>query len=323
MATTFSNNKRVLITGANGTVGRHLVRFLATRGFCPVQAVRSAQSEVTAGYPVLVTGDLSAQETSELDLTTCGKIHAVVHLAGVSSHASEELLATNIVGTRQLANAAGVAGIERFVFVSTALVHEIGKITDRESGQAVPLTPYAQSKLGAERALLEGKHTFDVIIVRSPPILHRKATGSIGLLMKALALGIPLPFGSVTENRIDFVSIGVLCDFLATCIMHPAAAGKTFNVSDGMPLSTRELLERLAAMTGQRTRMVSIPVPVLRKLLGVVSARLASRLLGDSLLDISLAANALGWSPAIEHCISAMNHPFSGPLSHAKKGNWD
>jgi nucleoside-diphosphate-sugar epimerase len=71
--------------------------------------------------------------------------------------------------------------------------------------------------------------------------------------------GIPLPFASI-ENKRSLIYVGNLVDALAVCATHPAAAGKTYLVSDGEDVSTPELLRRVASALGVPARLLPLPV---------------------------------------------------------------
>src|SRR5690606_25340300 len=94
------------------------------------------------------------------------------------------------------------------------------------------------------------------------------------------------------------VSRNTLCDLIAAVIDHPAAAGETFLVSDGRPISTRVLLERLAAARGRSAAFLPVPPALLSLPLKLFGRRaMAAQLFGDLEVDIEHTRRTLGWEP--------------------------
>lgn len=126
-----------------------------------------------------------------------------------------------------------------------------------------------------------------------------------------LRINVPLPLGSITDNRRSFVAMENLVDFLMVCLSHPHTANQTFMVSDGEDLSTAELLNRMANAMGCPARLFPVPCSLLNataKILG--KGQVADRLLGS--LQVSIESNRLllGWTPPIsvdEGLRSALN----------------
>ncbi|MHA6317717.1 NAD-dependent epimerase/dehydratase family protein [Altererythrobacter sp. CAU 1778] len=292
--------KRVLVTGANGAIGTRLVKLLANRGLMPIQGVRSERTRIRPEFPVLITGDLTASNTSALDFSSVAPIDCIVHLAGISSHqrhgSEEEWTSRNLRCAELVADAADTAGVGQLIFVSTSLIYDTGK-PDKTDDDQVPSTAYARGKLACEEYLKSRDLKCALTIIRPPPVLRRNAGGSIGLLQKFVDWNVPLPLASVSHNRVDFVSLDVLCDFLIACIESPHAEGETFDVSDGFPLSTRQLVLNLAVADRKKAILFPVPVSLLRVILEKVSGRLASLLLDDYLIDGARAQETLGWTP--------------------------
>jgi nucleoside-diphosphate-sugar epimerase len=81
--------------------------------------------------------------------------------------------------------------------------------------------------------------------------------------MRAIARGWPLPLASI-DNRRSLVYVGNLCDAIAACVESPGAAGRTFYVADGEPLSTPELC-RAIGRAGRPARLLRFRLPAGRK----------------------------------------------------------
>jgi UDP-glucose 4-epimerase len=296
----------VLVTGATGFLGRALVGRLARDGHSVRAAVRRDSGGWPAGVTPVAVGDLGGATdwSAALEGVDC-----IVHCAA-RAHVLRETAAdplaefrrVNTEGAIALGRQAAEAGVRRLVFISSIGVNgsETRGRPFTAADEPVPHSPYAVSKLEAEQGLaaIAARTPLELVTIRPPLVIGPDPKGNLATLRRAIRRGLPLPFGLVTRNRRDLVSLEVLCDLIETCLDHPAAAGRTFLVSDGRPLSTRALLEALAAADGREARLLPAPPALLSLLLGLVGkTSLRSQLLGDLEVDITATRAALGWSP--------------------------
>jgi nucleoside-diphosphate-sugar epimerase len=295
----------VLVTGANGFIGTAVTERLAHDGrFLVRPAVRRTLAlQSVAGAPVVV-GDLTDQTDWR---TALENQDAVVHLAArvhVMRDAAADPLAefrrTNVDGSRALALQAAAAGVRRFVFVSSLKVHgEEGRFT--EADPLAPVDPYGISKAEGERALKEvaTRSGMELVIVRPPLVYGPGVKANFAALMRAIARGLPLPIGSI-RNRRSLVAVDNLVDLLAVCLVHPAAAGETFLVSDGEDLSTPDLARRLGCAMSRPARIVPLPPSWLAGAATLAGRRSAAhRLLSSLTVDITKVREHLGWTAPV------------------------
>jgi nucleoside-diphosphate-sugar epimerase len=292
---------KVLVTGANGFVGRAVCRCLTERGHGPLAVVRRA----TGLSGEIVIANAIGEADWPAVLTDC---EAVVHLAARAHVMREEspdplqvFRAVNTGGTLRLAQQAAACGVRRFVFVSSIGV--TGNATQghafTENDVPAPHDAYAVSKLEAEQSLQAVAGAMEWVIVRPPLVYGPGAPGNFARLLKLARTGLPLPLGAV-RNRRSFIALDNLADFIVTCCEHPAAANQTFLVADGEDVSTTELLRRIAAACGKKAHLLPVPVSWLRwaaRALG--HPAVAQRLLDSLVVDSSKARRLLSWSPPI------------------------
>jgi nucleoside-diphosphate-sugar epimerase len=298
---------RVLVTGANGFVGRALCGRLAEDAHAVVPAVRGACG--LAGE--VIVGDIDGEPAWRSALGNCD---AVVHLAArvhvMHDTAINPLTlyrATNTDATLNLARQAAKVGAKRFVYLSSIKVNGEATEPDRPfhaDDPPVPEDAYAISKYEAEQGLMViAKETgMEVVIIRSPLVYGPGVKGNFASLVKWVRNGLPLPFGAL-KNKRSLVALDNLVSFIALCAdraKSPTAANKVFLISDGEDVSTTELLHLVAMAYGKKVFFIPVPqgwLNIVAKMLGKAEA--ASRLLGSLVVDNSPARDVLGWHPVV------------------------
>jgi nucleoside-diphosphate-sugar epimerase len=203
--------------------------------------------------------------------------HTVVHLANIADARAgrDELWRVNVDGTARAATLAAGEGVRRFLYISSAKA-------------GAPDDVYGEAKLAAENALTKvaSGAGLELVIVRPPLVYGPRVRANFLALMRAIARGWPLPLASI-DNRRSLVYVGNLCDAIAACVESPGAAGRTFYVADGEPLSTPELCRAIGHALGRPARLFPFPPALLP----------VERLTGSLEVDDSAIRNELGWRP--------------------------
>lgn len=298
--------RNVLVTGATGFVGRPLCELLLRGGHKVSAAVRDP-GRLPASIRPRRIGDIGPDTEWVEALFT---MDAVVHLAAHVHQMDEDARAgarnhhlVNALGTRHLAEAAAAHGVRRFVFVSTIKVN--GEHTDRRpftgDDPADPADPYAESKWQAERYLRDiADHTgMEVVILRPPLVYGPGVKGNFRVMLDTLAENRRLPFAAV-RNRRSLLHVDNLAGAIQRCLDHAKAANRTYLVKDGEDLSTPELIRRIDAAAGRRSRLMPVPLPLLR-LAGLLTGRGAqiARLTGSLVADDRPIRAELDWQPPV------------------------
>ena len=300
------NRSKVLITGANGFVGRYLMHHLVSEGLLVSCAMRTdTMLDDKIDRKILIP---SISDQTDWTEALSGR-EVVIHLAArvhvMNDSASDplaEFRKVNVEGTLNLARQAAKAGVKRFIFISSVKVN--GEYTKMEKpftelDSPGPKDAYGVSKLEAEQGLMKiAENTgMEVVIIRPPLVYGSGVKANFASMMRAVKRGIPLPLGDIYNKR-SFVYVGNLVSMIVRCIDHPAAANQVFLVSDGHDLSTTELLRDCATALGVKARLLPVPqkfIEVCANLLG--KRAVAQRLCGNLQVDISKARTALGWTP--------------------------
>lgn len=298
----------VLLTGATGFVGKHVAERLRRENVAPRIAVRTLEKGRVLGADaeLVAVGPVGSQTDWSVALHG---IQTVIHLAA-RAHILEEraadplaaFLEVNTLGTLRLATLAAQSGVRRFIFLSSVKVNgeSSGLRGFAASDPPAPVDPYGVSKLRAEQGLVQlaSETGMEIVIVR-PPLIYGPGVGANFLrLVRLVDRGIPLPVGAVRNER-SLVSIWNLCDLLVVCLQAPAAANRTFMVSDGHDLSTAGLVRQLAKALGRKPRIVNVP-PSLLGLAARLTGQMAeyTRLCGSLKIDMTDTIRTLEWRPA-------------------------
>jgi len=297
---------KILITGANGFIGSHLVNRVEPNNTV-IRHGRTTNTLLRSSNILQV--DINGRSDWRAGLQG---VDVIVHLAAIAHNNSNDRATideVNIKGTINLAQQAVESGVKRFIFISSIGV--LGNSTNSpfdESFIPFPHSIYAASKLRAEEGLLKiCKDTkLEVVIIRPVLVYGKGAPGNFSKLIALIKKMPVLPFG-LTVNKRSFISVNNLVDFISVCIKHPKAKNEVFCISDGHDASIREFTAAISRGLSKNVNQLPIPVFVLRvlgKLLG--RADQMEQLVGDLQVDISKAKLLLGWSPP-ETMLQAMS----------------
>jgi nucleoside-diphosphate-sugar epimerase len=311
--------QRVLVTGGTGFIGQQLLTLLAQTPLQVRLALRSATAPVT---PRLEAHQLEANklETQKPETIVVGElgpdtdwqaalvgVDAIVHLAGRAHMLKDwapdpaaEFQRVNCAGTLNLARQAIAAGVKQFIFISSiGAVTTLSRERLTEATPCRPDTDYGRSKYDAEvglRELCQGT-AMTWTILRPTLVYGPGNPGNMERLLKLIQTGLPLPLGSLPNQR-SFVYVGNLVAAILRCLEHPAAAGQVFLISDGEDFSTPALVKVLAQGLGKSALLLPCP-PALLQLLGRVTGQTKTieRLMGSLVVDSSKLRQTLDWHP--------------------------
>lgn len=300
---------KVLVTGATGFVGRGLCERLLQDGYAVRGAVRQIPNpKLVPDVERVVVGSLD----QDVDWSSAlSGVDFVVHLAA-RVHVMREFVVdplaefrkVNVTATINLARQAALAGVKRFVFISSVKVNGESTSIDRPftaEDVPTPVDPYGISKYEAEGALtkIAEETGMELVIIRPVLVYGAGVKGNFLEFMRWLEKGIPFPLGSISNQR-NLVSMGNLVDFILTCIKHPQAANQIFLVSDGDALSTPELFRMTASAMNKTAWLIPVPIGLLKRVGRLLGKGAYVQRLCESLrVDISKNRELLGWIPPV------------------------
>ncbi len=295
----------VVVTGAGGFIGSHLVEGLAARGARvralvhynsqgSIGGLRHVETRTLPGIDI-VAGDV--QDPHAMRSLVRGA-HAVFHLAALigipySYAAPASYVATNIGGTLNLLEAARAEGLQHVVVTSTSETYGTAQYKPiDEAHPAIAQSPYAATKVGADQLALSYHRAFDtpVWVVRpfntfGPRQSERAIIPTI--VAQALRRAGPLRLGSL-EPRRDFTYVtDTVAGFLAVA-QRPEAIGRVVNVGSGTSHTVREVVDAVGRILGRDLQIEQDPARVRPDRSEVM----------DLCADASVA-RSLGWKPEV------------------------
>lgn len=293
----------ILITGANGFLGRHLCALLFEQdNTYHITAVSNRHSEFA--HNNIITNDIHGYDWhSGLD-----NIDTVVHLIGrahitdkEASGSSGDYYKTNVELTKKIASAAKSTGVKRFIFISSIKVNGERSLNGKfkESDTPKPEDHYGKSKLDAEKALHQIIENSDmkITIIRPPLIYGKGVKANFQKLLELSQSNWPLPFGAINNKR-SLLYVENLVDFICTCMHSSNAANQTFLVSDDNDVSTTELIHHAATAANKKPFLIPIPNTWIKYMLAIAGKnRLIDKLCNNLQLDITKAKTLLNWQP--------------------------
>lgn len=314
---------KILLTGANGFIGRHLVPLLQSQGHHLVLPVRHPGLTI-AGATTQYLNDFSDDSQWAMLLQD---VDVIIHLAGRAHVMKEDcgdpstlFQQANVDFPLRLAKIAVSCQVKRLVFVSSIGVMGPARTTPFSNRDLpAPAELYAGSKWQAEQALttLSEQCGLELVIVRPPLVYGPDAPGNFGRLLRLAKLPLPLPLGAVHNQR-SFISVQNLADFLSRCAVHVQAAGQTFLICDGQDISTTQLLLTVRRLLGRPAWLLPVPTSWLRWICQLLGASAIQQKLLDSLqIDQRHTTELLQWQPPLsvsEGLAQAVTSKASAPL---------
>ncbi|CAG4994043.1 2-alkyl-3-oxoalkanoate reductase [Dyadobacter sp. CECT 9275] len=265
---------KVLITGASGFIGHHLVQQALERGYevhagvRPSSDISGLKAMETTIPLVFVYPDFSSRQTLE-PLLKEGQYDYIIHGAAVTRAKNRE--AYNLVNatyTLHLAEAALSARLplKRFVFMSSLAAigprtyAEAQKIT--EETKPFPVTSYGKSKLLAEKYLADLKE-LPLTIIR-PTAVFGPGEKDIFILFKTLNKGLDLHIGTKPQ-RLSFVYVKDLVTATLTALVAgESKEHRAYNISDGQEYDRYALSELFGALKRKKLFRFHVPVKMIR-----------------------------------------------------------
>lgn len=267
------DNNFVLVTGADGFIGSHLVEMLLNRGY-KVKALSYYNSFNYWGWldgikhPNLeiVTGDI--RDTYLCKHITKG-VDVIFHLAALiaipySYIAPDSYVETNIKGTLNICQAAKENEVRRIVVTSTSEVYGTAQyVPIDEKHPKQPQSPYSATKIGADAMALSFYNAFELPVVVARPFNtygpRQSARAIIPTIITQIANGKKeIMIGDLTPTR-DFNYVKDTCSGVIALSQCDAAIGEEVNIASNYEISMRAILEMVAEIMNADVKFIEDP----------------------------------------------------------------
>ena len=261
--------KRVLITGASGFLGYHLIQAAVKSGLEVYAAVRKSSSiEHLQEFDIQYTDcDFTSVDSLTREIGSKG-YHYIIHASGVTkAKTKEEYNTINALYTKNLALASVAAKlpVEKFIFISSlAALGPLEELRQQIEDDAVPrpVTHYGESKLLAERYLAEIPG-LPLIVIR-PTAVYGPREKDMFILFKSINSGWEPHIGRF-EQQLSFIYVTDLAQIIIKAL-NSRISRKSYNVSDGLVYDRYALAEGVKKALSKKTFAVHLPVSAVHAL---------------------------------------------------------
>jgi NAD dependent epimerase/dehydratase len=263
---------RILVTGADGFIGSHLVeRLVPMSGHVRALALYNSFNDWGWLEALSCLNDVEVVTGDIRDPHLCHglmkEVTAVFHLAALipipySYRAPDSYVDTNVKGTLNLCQAARAAGVSRFVHTSTSEVYGTAQyVPIDEKHPLSPQSPYSATKIGADAIALSFFHAFELPVVVARPFNtygpRQSARAVIPTIITQLASGSgAIRLGELVATR-DFTFVEDTCRGLVAIAQLDGSAGEVFNIGSNKEISVSDLVAMISEVMRVPARAVA------------------------------------------------------------------
>lgn len=265
-------NKKVLVTGADGFIGSHLVEALHKMG-CQIKALSLYNSFNNWGW----LEDISCLTDIEI---VCGDVRdphfckhvtkdidVIFNLAALiaipySYVAPDSYVDTNVKGTLNICQAALENKVQRVIHTSTSEVYGTAQyIPIDEKHPLQPQSPYSASKIGADAMAMSFHNSFELPLTIARPFNtygpRQSARAVIPTIISQIAAGKKeIKLGDVSPTR-DFNYVADTCDGFIKLAECNDAIGKTVNIGSNFEISVGDTLEKIKSIMNSDVKFIT------------------------------------------------------------------
>ncbi|MDG2140275.1 MAG: NAD-dependent epimerase/dehydratase family protein [Gammaproteobacteria bacterium] len=307
------NKQKILVTGATGFIGKHLVPHLLDVGGELRLLARNKRSADFFSHPGIETnfGDLKDRESL---LSACEGVDVIVHLAGSAhtsniGHSSSRKI--NVDGTKTLLSAAVQNKVKRFILISSSLA-------SRQNLETKNHTKYGVNKLDAEKIVLDAHRAGKIngTVLRPVNVYGYGMRGNLASLISLIQRGLMPPLPSL-DTKISLIGVDDLSQAIVLAIVSREASGNIYSLTDGQQYLINDVEKEIYRVIGRKIPSWKIPrlllyiginliglagrtlgaLGVRIPILSSISSRTYENLVNENLFDNSQACAELGFKP--------------------------
>ena len=265
----------VLVTGADGFIGSHLVELLAASG-CQVKALSLYNSFNDWGWLEGLDRNLEVEVLSgdirdaAFMMSAAKNVEIVFHLASLiaipySYSAPQSYVETNVQGTLNVVQAALQHEVKRVIHTSTSEVYGTAlRVPIDEQHPLQPQSPYSASKIGADAIAMSFHHSFGLPLTVARPFNtygpRQSARAVIPTIVTQILAGKRrIRLGRLDPTR-DFNYVSDTCRGMMALAQCDAAVGQVINVGSGSEISIGDMAKLIGELSGLRFEVDTDPV---------------------------------------------------------------
>lgn len=262
--------KKILVTGASGFVGSHLVEAACLAGFEVHAAVRKSSqvSEITPFVTKFIYPDFN-DSAALADMFATGQYDYAIHAAAMTkAKTHEQLVEVNVGVTHRFLQGAFSSEFppKRVVFVSSLAAIGPVAYTDQpitENSPYHPVTDYGRSKQAAEEMIREQFADKPITVIR-PTAVYGPREKDLFILFETMNKGLDAYIGTAPQ-KLTFVYVKDLVDVLLRACVSEQHGLTTFNITDGEVYSRYDMADVFKKTLGRKLLRIHVPFGVVQK----------------------------------------------------------
>ncbi len=297
---------KFVITGGSGFLGINLTRFLLNKGHQVLCYDIADFDYPERSHITFIKGDI--RDRARLATVMPGADMVVHTAAALPLYSKEDIFTTDVIGTRNVVEAAYRAGVQRLIHISSTAVYGIPDHHPlREDDRLQGVGPYGEAKIAAERICLEYRAKGMCIpIIRPKSFVGPERLGVFAILYEWAKDGRNFPVLGSGKNRYQYLDVEDLCEAIYLCCTLPCEkTNDTFNIGAKEFGTVAEDFQAVLDYAGHGKRVKPMPAAPLIWGLRVLEAFRLSPLYKwvyetvskDSYVSIEKAERVLGFKP--------------------------
>jgi NADH dehydrogenase len=275
----------ILVTGATGFVGRHLVARLQARGEQVRPLVRNAATAQRARATNIEPAIGDVTDPASLERAMEG-VDAAIHLVAIIvEKGSATFERINVQGTRNVVAAARAAGVKRFLHMSA------------NGAQDNPRYPYLQSKWRGEQAVIESGLPNSIL---RPSLIFGRGDQFFTTLAMVVRLNPIVPIAGDGTSMFQPIWVEDVCTCFLKMLDDDAYLGRSFDVGGPEQLSYEDLVDIVMRVLGTRKPKIHVPIPLMKPVAAAMEALLPRPPVTPGQLDLLEIDNVTAPNPLPE-----------------------
>ena len=300
-------DKKVLVTGGSGFLGINMIRKLLEEGVTDIVSLDREPFDYPEKDKIKeIRGDIRDKDTVAKAMEG---VDRVIHTAAaLPLYSKEEIMTTDVDGTRNLLEAAHKAGVKRFVHISSTAVYGIPDHHPLyEDDKLIGVGPYGEAKIEAEKVCFEYREKgMCVPVIRPKSFIGPERLGVFALFYDWAKDGHNFPMIGSGNNRYQLLDVADLCDSIWLCLtLDEKKVNDTFNIGAKEFTTMKEDYQAVLDCAGKGKRIIGFPAKPLIWTLRVLEFFKLSPLYKwvyetaceDSFVGIDKAEKVLGFKP--------------------------